>query len=370
MSAAATPARPEAPMSALEQRLVARILATGPITIADYMASCLGDPEHGYYMRRDPFGAAGDFITAPEISQMFGELIGLWAVETWRRMGMPSAFVLAELGPGRGTLMADALRAARLAPDFLSAARITLVETSPHLRTVQRERLSGHEVTFADRVEALLEGPAIVIANEFFDALPIRQFQRVGAAYAERMVGVVDGRLSFGLRPGADLPGRFGVVPEGAIVEIAGPAASIMASLAGRITEGGGALLAIDYGHDGGIGDTLQAMRRHGFVSPLESPGEADLTAHVDFSALAAVARATGAMAFPLLTQGDLLVRLGLVERAGRLGAGKDAATQEAIRAAAERLAGPAAMGTLFKALVVAAPGLAPPPFGHEGNAR
>ncbi len=356
-------------MSALERRLVARILATGPITIADYMASCLGDPEHGYYMRRDPFGAAGDFITAPEISQMFGELIGLWAAETWRRMGAPPSFVLAELGPGRGTLMADALRAARLAPGFLDSAGIVLVETSPHLRAVQRERLAGHAVGFTDRVEALPQGPAIVIANEFFDALPIRQFQRVGGGYAERMVGVVDGRLAFGLRPGAELPGRRGAVPDGAIVEVAGPAASVMASLSRRIAAEGGALLAIDYGHDGGFGDTLQAMRRHGFVSPLDSPGEADLTAHVDFSALAAVARAAGAAAFPLLTQGDLLVRLGLVERAGRLGAGKDAATQEAIRAAAERLASPAAMGTLFKALVIAAPGLAPPPFAPEGTA-
>ncbi|MBZ9936445.1 class I SAM-dependent methyltransferase [Mesorhizobium sp. BR1-1-16] len=363
MSAAVMPGRPETALVTLEQRLIARILATGPITIADYMAACLGDPEHGYYMRRDPFGASGDFITAPEISQMFGELIGLWAVETWRRMGEPRAFVLAELGPGRGTLMADALRAARLSPDFLAAARIALVETSPHLMAMQRARLAGHDITFAARAEDLPDGPAIVIANEFFDALPIRQFVRVADGYAERMVGVVDGRLAFGLRPDAVIEGVMGDPPEGAVVEIAGPAAAVMATLAERIAALGGAVLAIDYGHDGGFGDTLQAMRRHAFVASLDEPGSADLTAHVDFAALAATARAAGATAFPLMTQGDFLIRLGLVERAGRLGAGKDAAAQQVIRAAAERLAGPDAMGTLFKVLVVARNGLVPPPF-------
>ncbi|SHF14641.1 NADH dehydrogenase [ubiquinone] 1 alpha subcomplex assembly factor 7 [Kaistia soli DSM 19436] len=360
MSAAATPSGPE-PFVTLEQRLIARILATGPITIADYMATCLGDPEHGYYMRRDPFGAAGDFVTAPEISQMFGELIGLWAVETWRRMGRPASFVLGEFGPGRGTLMADALRAARLAPDFLVAARIVLVETSPHLREMQRTRLAGHDVTFAARAEDLPDGPAIVIANEFFDALPIRQFVRIGDGYAERMVGVVDEKLAFGLRPGAAIEGLPSHPPEGAVVEIAGPATAVMTTLAARITAMGGAVLAIDYGHDGGFGDTLQAMRRHAFVAPLDEPGAADLTAHVDFAALAASARAAGASVFPLMMQGDFLLRLGLVERAGRLGAGKDAAAQEAIRVAAERLAGPEAMGTLFKVLVVARDGLVPP---------
>ena len=356
-------------MTPLEARLVAEIQASGPITVAAFMARCLGDPEHGYYMRRDPFGAAGDFITAPEISQMFGELIGLFAVETWRSMGAPARFVLAELGPGRGTLMADALRAARLAPDFLAAAEISLVETSPHLRAVQRARLAGHAVAFADRVEDLAEGPVIVIANEFFDALPIRQFVRVGSGYAERMVGVVEERLVFGLRPDARVEGLSRHPPEGGIVEIAGPSAAVMAVLAGRIAAEGGALLAIDYGHGGGFGDTLQAMRQHAFVPVLESPGAADLTAHVDFAALAGVARAAGARAFPLLTQGEFLIRLGLVERAGRLGAGKDAATQDAIRSAAERLAGPDAMGTLFKALVIAAPGLVPPPFDEKGHA-
>lgn len=354
----------EAAPTPLEGRLAARIAADGPITIADFMATALGDPEHGYYMRRDPFGAAGDFITAPEISQMFGELIGLWAVETWRRMGCPASFILAELGPGRGTLMADALRAARVSPDFLAAARIALVETSPHLRAVQQRTLAGRPILFADAINALPnEGPLITIANEFFDALPIRQFVRRPDGFAERMIGLVDGRLAFGLRQGALLPGAPSGLPTGAMIEVSPAATAIATSLATRIAKEGGALLAIDYGHDGGTGDTLQAMRRHGTVGVLEAVGEADLTAHVDFAALARAARAGGASAAPLLTQGDFLLRLGLLERAGRLGAGKPAATQEAISAAVERLAGPEAMGTLFKVLLISAPGLLPPPF-------
>ena len=360
MSAAATVSEPATPLAL---RLAARIRADGPITVADYMAACLGDPEHGYYMRRDPFGAAGDFVTAPEISQMFGELVGLWAVETWRRMGSPARVVLTEFGPGRGTLMADALRAARLAPDFLAAANVVLVETSPHLRTIQQEKLAPHAPLFASGVEELSDGPLIVIANEFFDALPIRQYVRTEDGFAERMVGLVDDALAFGLRPGARPPVPAQGLPIGSVIETSGPSVAVMTSLATRFARMPGAMLAIDYGHDGGVGDTLQALRQHRFVSPLETPGEADITAHVDFAALAAAARRAGATAFPLMDQGDFLLRLGLLERAGALGSGKDPATQDAIRAAVERLAGPEAMGPLFKVLVAASPGLAPPPF-------
>ncbi len=360
MSAAATVSEPATPLAL---RLAARIRADGPITVADYMAACLGDPEHGYYMRRDPFGAAGDFVTAPEISQMFGELVGLWAVETWRRMGSPARVVLCEFGPGRGTLMADALRAARLAPDFLDAATLVLVETSPHLRAIQQQRLAPHTPLFASGVEDLPDGPLIVIANEFFDALPIRQFVRTEQGFAERMVGLVEDALAFGLRPGARPAVAAEGLPIGAVIETSGPSVVVMTSLAARFAQLPGAMLAIDYGHDGGVGDTLQALRQHRFVSPLETPGEADITAHVDFAALAAAARRVGATAFPLMDQGDFLLRLGLLERAGALGGGKDAATQDAIRAAVERLAGPDAMGTLFKVLIAASPGLVPPPF-------
>jgi NADH dehydrogenase [ubiquinone] 1 alpha subcomplex assembly factor 7 len=352
-------------MTPLGEKLIRQIEAFGPITVSDYMAACLGDPEHGYYMTREPFGTAGDFITAPEISQMFGELIGLWAVGCWQRMGSPDRFVLAEIGPGRGTLISDALRAARLAPGFIAAAEIVLVETSPRLRAIQRATLSDHNVSWRDRVDDLPDGPAILVANEFFDALPVRQFQRTPDGWAERMVGVADGRLAFGLRPGAAIEGLAADAPPGSIVEIASVSASIMTTLAGRLQRFGGAQLAIDYGHaESGHGDTLQAMRQHGFDDPLAHPGAADLTVHVDFAALAATARAQGARASRVWTQGDFLLALGLLERAGRLGAGKDAATQDAIRAAVERLAGPEAMGTLFKVLCVTGGDLVVPPFG------
>jgi NADH dehydrogenase [ubiquinone] 1 alpha subcomplex assembly factor 7 len=352
-------------MTPLGEKLIRRIENFGPITIADYMAACLGDPEHGYYMAREPFGVAGDFITAPEVSQMFGELIGLWAVECWRRMGSPDAFVLAEIGPGRGTLMADALRAARIAPGFEQGATIVLVETSPRLRAVQKETLAAHAVAWAERVDDLPDGPAILLANEFFDALPIRQFLRTPEGWAERMVGLRDGELAFGLRPGARIDGVDDDAPAGAVVEIASISMAIMATLAARLQRFGGAMLAIDYGHaESGFGDTLQAVRGHRFDNPLAHPGEADLTVHVDFSALAKVATAQRARASTIWTQGDFLIALGLLDRAGRLGAGKDLATQEAIRAAVERLAGPDAMGTLFKVLCVTGGDLVVPPFG------
>ena len=352
-------------MTPLGEKLIRRIENFGPITIADYMAACLGDPEFGYYRTREPFGTAGDFVTAPEVSQMFGELIGLWAVATWQRMGSPTRFVLAEIGPGRGTLMSDALRAARITPGFEQAATIVLVETSERLRQVQATTLASHDVRWTENVEALPEGPAIVIANELFDALPVRQFLRTGDGWAERMVGAEDGRLVFGLRSGADFEGADAAAPEGSLIETASISAAITASLANRLLHSGGAFLAIDYGHaESGFGDTLQALRQHEFDDPLAHPGEADLTVHVDFAALARTARANGANASPVWTQGDFLLSLGLLERAGRLGAGKDATAQDAIRAAVERLAGPGAMGTLFKVLCVTGGDLVAPPFG------
>ncbi|MCX5578033.1 class I SAM-dependent methyltransferase [Kaistia terrae] len=351
-------------MTPLGEKLVRRIENFGPITVADYMAACLGDPEFGYYTTREPFGAAGDFVTAPEVSQMFGELLGLWAVTTWQRMGSPSRFVLAEIGPGRGTLMADALRAAQVAPGFEQAASIVLVETSERLREIQKATLASHGVDWADTVEALPDGPAIVIANELFDALPVRQFLRMRDGWAERMVGASDGQLVFGLRPNAQFDGADDTAPEGSLIETAAISAAIMATLADRLQRFGGAFLAIDYGHaESGFGDTLQALRRHQFDDPLAHPGEADLTVHVDFAALARTAEANGAHASAIWTQGDFLLALGLLERAGRLGAG-NAAAQDAIRAAVERLAGPAAMGTLFKVLCVTGGDLVAPPFG------
>ncbi|WP_394073709.1 class I SAM-dependent methyltransferase [Xanthobacter albus] len=351
----------------LAEEIRALIAAEGPMPVSRYMALCLGHPRHGYYITRDPLGADGDFTTAPEISQMFGELLGLWAVAAWRQVGAPAPFLLAELGPGRGTLMADALRAARIAPDFAAAARVHLVETSPVLRQAQRRALAGIEVSWHDRIEELPPGPAIVLANEFFDALPIDQYVRVGRGWHERRVGLdARGRLAFGLDPAPSaIAAAFaprGPAPEGAVLERmeSGPALA----LARRLAHEGGAALVVDYGHAGGFGDTLQALARHAFADPLAEPGEADLTAHVDFAALARMAQSQGARAFGPLPQGEFLLRLGLAQRAERLMAEAGPAGEDAIATAALRLAGTeeGQMGALFKVLALAAPGLGAPP--------
>jgi NADH dehydrogenase [ubiquinone] 1 alpha subcomplex assembly factor 7 len=348
-------------MNALGDRLRALIAATGPITVADYMASALGDPQDGYYTTREAIGAAGDFVTAPEISQMFGELVGVWCLAAHAALGAPDRFHLVELGPGRGTLMADLLRATRIRPDFAAGATVHLVETSPRLRALQADRLQGlAEPVWHDRIDGLpADGPVLVVANEFFDALPIRQLVRAPDGWRERLVGLGDdGRLAFGLGAGAVdpslLPPFADRAEPGAIFEVNRPAEAIVATLAGRIARTGGALLAIDYGHtESGFGDTLQAVRRHAFADVLETPGEADLTAHVDFAALARVAREAGVRVLGPVTQGEFLLALGLLERAGRLGSACDEAGREAIVAAVERLAGPEEMGTLFKAMAV-----------------
>ncbi|MDQ0504918.1 class I SAM-dependent methyltransferase [Xanthobacter agilis] len=353
--------------STLADEIRALIAAEGPLPVSRYMALCLGHPRHGYYMTRDPLGARGDFTTAPEISQMFGELLGLWAVAAWQQMGAPSPFLLVELGPGRGTLMADALRAAGVAPAFGAAARVHLVETSPVLRQAQRQTLAGHDVSWHDRIEDLPAGPVIVLANEFFDALPIDQYVRAADGWHERRVGLdADGRLIFGLDPRpTPVAAAFappGPAPDGAVLERmeSGPALA----LARRLATGGGVALVVDYGHAGGFGDTLQALSRHAFADPLAAPGDADLTAHVDFAALARMALGQGAVAFGPLPQGHFLLRLGLAERAERLMAQAGAAGEEAIATAALRLAGTdeGQMGTLFKVLALAAPGRGAPP--------
>ncbi len=347
-------------MNPLERRIRDLIEATGPITVADYMALALGDPVDGYYATRDPLGMAGDFVTAPEISQMFGELIGVWCLAAHEALGTPSSFHLVELGPGRGTLMRDLLRAARIRPVFGASASVHLVETSPTLRAVQAETLAASAAPiWHDRIADLPDGPLIVVANEFFDALPIRQFQKTAEGWRERRIGVgPDGRLAFGLggvvTDPALLPPDADRAPEGAVSEVNLPAEAIVAALSERIARDGGALLAIDYGHTAsGFGDTLQAVRRHAFADVLKAPGEADLTAHVDFAALADAARRGGAAVSGPVTQGRFLVSLGLLERAGRLGMNRSEHEREAIVAAVERLAGPEEMGDLFKVMAV-----------------
>ncbi|ATR22707.1 Hypothetical protein RMHFA_03436 [Roseomonas mucosa] len=312
-----------------------------------------------YYAGRDPLGRDGDFITAPEISQAFGECLGLWAAVCWQMMGAPPRILLAELGPGRGTLMADALRAVReVLPAFAQAAEPHLVEASPVLRAAQRAKLP--DAQWHDRAEDLPEGPLLLLANEFLDALPIRQFVRQDGTWRERWVQ--DG--AFLLReivepPVTDLPEGM---PDGTVREVCAPALSLAGWLAGRLARQGGAALFIDYGHTaGGSGDSLQAVRRHEPVAPLAGPGTADLTAHVDFQALAGAARAGGAAAHGPVPQGMFLRRLGLGQRAAMLAAANPRQAQAHL-AAANRLTAQEAMGLLFQALAITPPGFPIPP--------
>lgn len=344
-------------MTALAAVIRARIAAQGPLTLDTFMALCLGH----YYGSRDPLGRTGDFVTAPEISQMYGELIGAWAAQVWLDQGRPSPFVLAELGPGRGTLMQDALRAAGSLPGFRDAARVWLIETSPVLRARQAEALAGAAPHWAASPEALPEGPLVVVANEFLDAMPIRQFQRADALWRERLVTTAGDGLAFAWgrpRPDARLDARFGAVPDGAIVEVNAAAEAVATGLGRRIARDGGAALLVDYGAWDGTGDTLQALRGHGPVGPLEAPGESDLTAHVRFRALAEAARP--ARALGPLPQGVFLERLGITARAQALAANGDAA---AVAAAHRRLTHPDEMGNLLQVLALV-PENAPTPPG------
>ncbi len=350
-------------MTALAALIAARIRAAGPITVADYMADCMLHPAHGYYATRDPLGAAGDFTTAPEISQMFGELLGLALAQAWLDQGAPAPFVLAELGPGRGTLMADVLRATRSVPGFHAGMAVHLVEASPVLRARQAATLAAYPVTWHDRVDGLPDAPLFLLANEFFDALPIRQVQRAGAGWRERVVGLSDGRLSFGLTdaaPVAALADRLGDTADGDIVEVCPAAAPIAASIGARIAARGGAAILVDYGGWRSRGDTLQAVQGHAFADPLADPGQADLTAHVDFAALAAAARP--AAATRLTPQGTLLDRLGIGQRAARLAAGLTGAARDSHLAAHQRLTDPDQMGTMFQALALYPQGGPVPP--------
>jgi NADH dehydrogenase [ubiquinone] 1 alpha subcomplex assembly factor 7 len=312
-------------------------------------------------------GAAGDFITAPEVSQMFGELIGLWCAETWRQMGAPARVVLAELGPGRGSLMADALRAADALPAFRAAAEVHLVEISPALRAAQAERLRGQAVAWHERFDEVPAGPLLLLANEFFDALPVRQFQRRADGWHERLVAASGEGFAFVLAPeplpGATIPDRAAAT--GGTVELAPAREALMAAIAARLAADGGAALIVDYGDGAGTGDTLQAVRRHGFADVLADPGTADLTAHVDFGALARAARSAGARVFGPVEQGAFLTALGIEARAVRLAASSAPETARAVRAGLDRLVEPEQMGRLFKAMAVTAPGL-PAPAGFE----
>jgi len=350
-------------MTPLAVQLATQIGAAGPMSLGDYMAACLMHPEHGYYASRDPFGAGGDFVTAPEISQMFGELVGLSLAQCWLDQGAPAPFVLAELGPGRGTLMADLLRATRAVPGFHDALRLHLVETSPVLREAQAAALGRGDVVWCDRIEDLPDMPLYLVANEFFDALPIRQFQRSGTGWRERVVGLEKNGLSLGLGPEAprpELDHRLGDTHEGDIVETCAPGTVIAAEIGARIVARGGAALIVDYGDWHALGDTFQAVAGHAPTDPLAAPGMADLTAHVDFEALA-LAAAPAAYS-RLCPQGMFLARLGIGARAEALAQGLSGAALDSHMTAFRRLTGADEMGTLFKVLGLMPPGTAPPP--------
>jgi NADH dehydrogenase [ubiquinone] 1 alpha subcomplex assembly factor 7 len=345
----------------LKAKILQHIRERGPISVADYMRMALLDEDHGYYMRGDPFGAAGDFITAPEMSQIFGELIGLFFVQAWDDRRRPKPFHLVEFGPGRGTLMADILRAAKIRPGFGEAAQIVLVEASPTLRAVQRQTLNGARVRWAHGLDDLGEGPCFVIANEFFDALPVQQWVKSDHGWRERTIAARGDALVFARSetsgPPACVESRFGDAAAGSILETGGHAIAAIRAISDRVVRSGGVALMVDYGYAGpSLGDTFQAVKRHAYADPLAEPGEADLTFHVDFAALASAAQGEGARVFGPITQAEFLSAVGIHLRAEKL---KRAAPAQAndIDAAVERLTAPKQMGTLFKVMALAAPG-------------
>ncbi len=343
-------------METLKDILAQRIARSGPVSVATYMAECLLHPKFGYYCTQEPFGAKGDFTTAPEISQMFGELLGLALAQSWLDQGQPAPFLLAELGPGRGTLMADILRATRVVPGFHKAAHIHLIEASPGLRARQKARLQSIEcpaVNWHDSIGDLPELPLYLVANEFFDALPIRQFIRTGNGWCERHVGLRDDHLVFEAgteKPVEALSFRLEDTRPGDMVETRPAATDVVREITARIAARGGVAIITDYGDWRSLGDTLQAMKNHAHVPVLETPGQADLTAHVDFEALAKAAE-SGTSFTRLTPQGIFLERLGITERARALASQLREEALENHVLAHRRLTHPEEMGTLFKAM-------------------
>jgi NADH dehydrogenase [ubiquinone] 1 alpha subcomplex assembly factor 7 len=348
-------------MTPLEAEIRRIIETEGPITVSEYMRLCLAHPRYGYYVTRDPLGQRGDFTTAPEVSQMFGELIGAWAAAVWQQMGSPPHVHLIELGPGRGTLMADALRAAKALPEFRAALSVHMVEISPVLRETQRRTLAAESgVQWHRAVEEIPDGPSIVIANEFIDALPVHQFVKDHDGWHLRAVGIVGGKLDFVAVP-APMPKNFNAgtvdAPDGTILELRdeGPTELV----AERIVQHGGAALFIDYGHwPVTTRDTLQAVKDHTFADPFAAPGEADLTTQVSFGEVSTWAQRQGASASRMLTQGDFLRRLGIEARAARLKQNATPQQTADIDSALARLTAGDQMGDLFKVMAIGDPKL------------
>ena len=365
--------------SPLQSEIKKLIKSSGPMPVWRYMELCLTHPEHGYYVSRDPLGREGDFITAPEVSQMFGELLGLWTASVWKAIGSPPVLRLVELGPGRGTMMADALRALRVLPPLFQSLSIHMVEINPVLRDKQKATLSGaSNIDWHDTIDDIPEGPAVILANEYFDVLPIHQAVRRETGWHERVVDLDDsGKLIFGAAPEPIprfevlLPPLVRAAPVGAVFEWR-PDAEIM-KIATRVRDQDGAALIIDYGHlRSDAGETFQAIARHSYADPLKTPGQADVTAHVDFQALARAAEDLGARVHGPATQGDFLKRLGIETRAVTLMAKATHEVSEAISAALKRLtdSGRGGMGSMFKVLAISEPNLTSlAGFGDEKRA-
>jgi SAM-dependent MidA family methyltransferase len=343
------------------------IKSSGPMPVWRYMELCLMHPQHGYYVSRDPLGREGDFITAPEVSQMFGELLGLWAASVWRAMGQPPLMRLIELGPGRGTMMSDALRALRVLPPLYQLLTIHMVEINPVLREKQRATLSGvRNITWHDSIDDVLDGPAVILANEYFDVLPIHQVVRRDTGWHERTVEMDDNdQLVFGHAPDPTprfevlLPPLVRAAPAGAVFEWR-PDSEVM-KIARRVRDQDGAALIVDYGHlRSDAGDTFQAIARHSFTDPLQNPGQADVTAHVDFQALARASEDLGARVHGPVTQGDFLKRLGVEARAASLMARASPEASAEVESALKRLtdSGRGGMGSMFKVLGISQPDL------------
>lgn len=362
-------------MEDLGARIARRIRREGPLSLAAFMAMALYDPEDGYYARRDPLGAAGDFVTAPEISQIFGELIGAWCADLWQRLGRPDPVILAELGPGSGALMADMLRAAAAAPGFRAAVRVHLVEASPMLRERQRRRLAAAAPSFVAGFDELPPGPLLLVANEFLDALPIRQLLRRPDGWHERLVTLdAAGRLVFAEGPASAalsllVPAACRAAAAGGVVEICPAAAALMASLGERLAHQPGAALFVDYGYCAPpLRPTLAAVRHHAATALLDDPGGADLSAHVDFAAMKTAAGAAGAAVHGPVPQRRFLAALGAEARLAVLSRQARPVQQETLATGLKRLIDPAQMGTLFKALAVTSPELAPPAGFADGG--
>lgn len=358
---------------ALAARIARRIRAEGPLSLAAFMALALYDPEYGYYASRQPLGAAGDFVTAPEISQIFGESIGVWCALVWEELGRPDPVVLAELGPGSGRLAADLLRAAHALPDFRHAIQLYLIEASAVLRAEQQRRLRALDAAWLTRIEELPDGPLLLVANEFLDALPIRQLVRGSRHWSERMVALGPG-ARFVFADGPESPalsmlvpaGLRETAPAGAVFEICPPALALATALGARLGKTPGAALFIDYGRAASApGASLRAVRRHVSVDPLGAPGAADLSADVDFAAFAAAAVAADSAAHGPLAQGCFLERLGARARLAALSARASPSQRSALEGGLARLIEPQQMGALFKVLALTAPG-SPPPPGFE----